>query len=78
MDQRFYYFIYLILFIYVLDVYREKGYWNKHENRRQFLIDLATSKGFDPFNPDTWTDHISRQHIEKAKVCYSLIIYLFN
>jgi hypothetical protein len=33
---------------------RQQGFWKTRENRRQFLIDLATSKGLDPFDPNTW------------------------
>jgi hypothetical protein len=33
----------------------QTSYWTERKNRRQFLIDLATSKGLDPFNPNTWT-----------------------
>jgi hypothetical protein len=35
--------------------YHTKGFWDHRENRRQFLIDLAKSKGLDPFDPNTWT-----------------------
>jgi hypothetical protein len=33
---------------------RAHGYWSQRENRRQFLIGLAKSKGLDPFNASTW------------------------
>jgi hypothetical protein len=39
----------------VFEENRNKGYWKDRENRRQFLIDLATSKGLDPFKSTTWT-----------------------
>jgi hypothetical protein len=46
---------------------REWGYWNQSENRRQFLIDLAKSKGLDPFAAVTWYK-ITRKDIINAKV----------
>ncbi len=39
------------------------------KNQRQFLIDLANSKGLDPFKADTWKV-ITSTDIIKAKVCY--------
>jgi hypothetical protein len=47
------------------------GYWWQRENRRQFLIDLATSKGLDPFDPSTW-NIIKCEDVDKAKVCKQL------
>jgi hypothetical protein len=44
-----------------------KGFWKRRENRRQFLIDLATSKGLDPFDPSTW-NIIKCEDVEQAKV----------
>jgi hypothetical protein len=44
-----------------------KGFWKQRENRRQFLIDLATSKGLDPFDPATW-DIITPKDLLRAKV----------
>jgi hypothetical protein len=48
-----------------------KGFWKDRENRRQFLIDLAQSKGLDPFHPNTWTC-ITQKEIIAAKVCTML------
>jgi hypothetical protein len=50
-----------------------REYWNNRENRRQFLIDLATAKGLDPFNPNTWTC-ITKKDVIAAKV--SIILSL--
>jgi hypothetical protein len=44
-----------------------RGFWSDRENRRQFLIDLATSKGLDPFDPQTWTT-ITLNDFRAAKV----------
>jgi len=60
----------------IIDVKRDRGFWKKPENRRQFLIDLANSKGLDPFKADTW-DVITRNDIIKAKVCYDYMIIYF-
>lgn len=46
---------------------RKKGFWARPENRRQFLIDLATSRGMDPFIADTWYG-ITQKDIELARV----------
>jgi Cft2 family RNA processing exonuclease len=55
--------------------YKRKGFWKDRENRRQFLIDLAKSKGLDPFNPKTWTI-ITTYDIIAAKVSvYFFYIY---
>src|SRR5690606_38804371 len=48
--------------------YKSMGWWKNTSNRRQFLIDLATSKGLDPFSADTWTTKILRRDIVNAKV----------
>jgi hypothetical protein len=50
-------------------VTHKPGYWKQRENRRQFLIQLAISKGLDPFVARTWYK-ISRKDIQDAKVCY--------
>src|SRR5690606_5623420 len=72
---------YLYLFVYIFDmgidnIWNPPGYWQKHENRRQFLIDLAKSKGLDPFKADTWTK-ILKKDIIKARLIDS-IIYIIN
>jgi hypothetical protein len=46
----------------------KKGFWTKRENRRQFLIDLAKSKGLDPFAASTWRT-ITTADIGAAQVC---------
>jgi hypothetical protein len=38
------------------------------------LIDLATSKGLDPFHPDTW-HKITWKDIRSANVCLKLQLY---
>jgi hypothetical protein len=43
------------------------GFWTLQENRRQFFIDLALSKGLDPFAKSTW-DSITAKDIDAAKV----------
>jgi hypothetical protein len=48
---------------------RGKGFWGQHENRRKFLIDLATSKGLDPFDPHTW-QNMTLKDIVDAKVSF--------
>jgi hypothetical protein len=48
---------------------RRKGFWQNRENRRQFFIDLATSKGLDPFHPDTWKK-ITRKDLRAFKVSF--------
>jgi hypothetical protein len=48
------------------------GFWNDRENRRQFLIDLATSKGLDPFDPNTWTC-ITKKDIIVARVRFASV-----
>jgi hypothetical protein len=44
------------------------GYWKQRENRRQFLIDLASSKGLDPFCVNTWYYFITTKDIIANKV----------
>jgi hypothetical protein len=43
-------------------------FWQKRENRRQALIDLATSKGLDPFDTVTWETKITHKDVMQAKV----------
>src|SRR5690625_5254715 len=50
-------------------------YWTKHENRRQFLIDLAKAKGLDPFKMETW-NIITRRDIIDAKVSNNLPLFV--
>jgi hypothetical protein len=50
-----------------LQEYRTQRFWHDRENRRQFLIDLASSKGLDPFKIDTWT-LLTQNDVIAAKV----------
>jgi hypothetical protein len=43
------------------------GFWNDRTNRRQFLIDLAKSKGLDPLSVYTWKN-ITQNDVITAKV----------
>jgi hypothetical protein len=56
---------------YTLTATRKKGWWRHRENRRQFLIDLATSKGLDPFTISTW-QIITKNDIQTAGVCIGI------
>jgi hypothetical protein len=46
---------------------RRMGFWRERDNRRKFLIDLATSKGLDPFTPSTWYK-LTPGDVKEAKV----------
>jgi hypothetical protein len=50
--------------------------WQQLEARRQLLIDLATSKGFDPFDPQTWYS-FKRADIAKLVVFVLYFFFLF-
>src|SRR5690606_25704409 len=53
-----------IVYIHFLGRTREKEVW-PIDKWRQFLIDLATSKGLNPHSPATW-EIINKKHIEAA------------
>ncbi len=46
-----------------------ESYWKSIHNRRQFLVEFATQKGFDPLVPENWGDvsykEIKREVYEK-------------
>jgi hypothetical protein len=73
-----FFFILCFIFTHCLNVFllewHTRGFWKDRENRRQFLIDLAKSKGLDPFDPQTWTT-ITHNDVRASKVTESLPIF---
>lgn len=43
-----------------------KGHWVNKDNCRQFFIDFAKEKGFDPMVPDNWKNVTQSQIKEKG------------
>jgi hypothetical protein len=46
---------------------KPKGYWSRPENRRDFLLDFAKERGFDPYKPENW-DNITRSDFYEKEV----------
>jgi hypothetical protein len=60
----------------ITKISRRKGYWMILENRRKFLIDLATTKGLDPFKAATWYT-LTTKDILQAGVC-ELVFFFYK
>ena len=57
---------------------KEKGYWRSTENRRQFFIDFAQGKGFDPTSKEEW-EKITNSQVHNHKVRkWNDCLYLSN
>ncbi len=46
---------------------KRKGYWKSAANRRNFFIEFASQKGFDPFVHDNWDNVTYKDIHEKVK-----------
>jgi len=51
------------------------GYWHDNNNCRKFFCEYAEKAGFDPMNPNNWTN-VKRQDIQALKVKGIFLFFL--
>jgi len=56
---------------------KPKGFWNKRQNRREFLLELAKELSFNPLVPSNWQT-VTRSQVAAKQVLSASILYILS
>ncbi len=65
--QTFKYTSMIRLLVTLYNFHQPGGYWNSLENRRNFFIEIAEQKGFDPLIIENW-NNVTHEEFRKKQV----------